>query len=123
MMERYSLAVMPGMWNPGRRGELMTHIFLCYAHSPVTPNPFEIEYWSPSEHPHSALSDEQIKSTKSTPRAIPFSWSGYWSRFSDSRIFILESEFVEKVLYGNSVISRAVREMRLEVVALAQMSA
>ena len=57
---------------------------------------------------------------KTTPRTVFSGWSGCWREISVLTIYILEEEFVEKALDSKSAIGRAVREMKLEVVALGQ---
>jgi hypothetical protein len=120
MMERYSLWIMPGMRNNVQRGGLMTHLFLCFSTLPKPPYSFEIKDWIPSEHPHPSFSNEKFQRAKTTPRTISCRTSGHWRGVSVSTIYILEREFVEKALDDKSGIERAVREIRLEVLALGQ---
>jgi len=121
MMERYSLSIMPGMWDAQRRGRSLTYLFLCYS-PPELPHPFTIQTWNPAAYPHPALANETFKNLELTQCTGISAWQGYWERRAppSPRTSVLKRGFVEEKFATDPWIGKAVRKMRLDVVLLAK---
>jgi hypothetical protein len=117
MMGNYSLTIMPGM---SYNSQLLTHLFLCFPSDSAMEERNESGHWNPSEHPHPALSEEKTVGAPNTLRTIFTRSGGLWRTLAITSICVLDEEFVMRALDGKSAIGRAVRDMRLEVVSLAQ---
>ncbi|KAN0090489.1 hypothetical protein V8E51_019068 [Hyaloscypha variabilis] len=117
MMERYSLSIMPGMWDCERLGRSLRHLFLCYS-PPESLHPFKFKRWNPWKHSHPSFWNRNLIRAQCSTTSTVGTWSGYWNRHPLlPTIYILERSFVEKTLASDSIIGRAVREMRLDIVS------
>jgi len=116
MLERYSLSIIPGIWDRQRYGRALTYLFLCYS-PPEEPHPSTLQTWKPASYPHPKLHDAISKDVGFTPWIR--TWQGYWERSAPfTRTAVLERSFVEQTLDRDPIIGRAVREMRLDIVFL-----